>query len=282
MKHLVATLALFVAACGSKAGPSTSPSSSAAAAPSASASASGRSSFEVLRIADDVDAFPPDTTDLPKGGSLLTESVPAGRERRVIPKELVDQICDKEIEGQPPIHCEKVGDQMAVEVPVGVSRSFLRVVALEGESLDDTRARVLAFAKTRKLPEGTRIVLGRFSELDEATKKNVPVGFRTYVVRGDAILTEKDIDSAKAVDNDGAAAVVVSLTPDAATRFEKLTEDNVMRRLGLVIDGVVLSAPVVQAKISGGHLSISMSSAEKSSPAEKDEAERLAKALSGH
>jgi hypothetical protein len=279
-RPLVVLLALALAACGSKSSPAQGGSSTPSASASAATQKVGPATFEILRVADDVDAFPQDTSDLPKGGSLLNENIPAGLEKRVIPKELVDQICDQKVDGQT-IHCDKNGDETSVAVPISLARNFVRVVALEGESLDDTKARVLAYAKARSLPAGARVVLGKLTETDPDTKKSVLVGFRTYVVRGDAELTRKDLTDAKVVEEGGVASVVVTLTPDGAAKFEKLTKESVMRRLALVIDGLVVSAPIVQGPITGGKLSIAMSAGEKSTDAEKDEAARLAKSLSG-
>jgi protein-export membrane protein SecD/preprotein translocase SecF subunit len=41
------------------------------------------------------------------------------------------------------------------------------------------------------------------------------------------------------------------LTPNAAERFEKFTEANINKRLGIVLDNVVLSAPEIYTRISG-------------------------------
>ncbi len=235
-------------------------------------------------MADDVDLFPNESAELPKGGSLLNESVPVGAQRRAIPKEMAEQICGAH-EGQPTVHCEKVGEQMTVNMPVGVARNFLRVVPVGNESVDAAFVRAQRFAKdeakAKSLPDGTRVLFGKLFEIDPDTKKNVAVGFRTYVVTGDTVLTEKDLESAKAEEMSGTAAVTLTLKPDAAARFETFTGENVMRRLALVVDGTVMSAPVVQGKISGGRLSIALSAAEKSSDAERQEAARLAKALGG-
>ena len=66
-------------------------------------------------------------------------------------------------------------------------------------------------------------------------------------------------DAVVAFDQGGFGGVSVSLTfnKKGARRFEKLTGDNVNRRLAIVLDGKVQSAPVIQQKIGGGRAQIS-------------------------
>ncbi|MGA7875121.1 MAG: protein translocase subunit SecD [Desulfoferrobacter sp.] len=50
--------------------------------------------------------------------------------------------------------------------------------------------------------------------------------------------------------------VALEFNPQGARLFERITEANVKKRLAIVLDGVVYSAPVIQEKISGGRASI--------------------------
>ncbi len=51
--------------------------------------------------------------------------------------------------------------------------------------------------------------------------------------------------------------VTLELTDRGARLFAKITEENVGKRLAIVLDGVVRSAPVIREKIGGGHAQIS-------------------------
>lgn len=96
----------------------------------------------------------------------------------------------------------------------------------------------------------------------------VPPAFDQQVVDGEPmpagmgptpILTEADIASASAAEDQlGQPAVAVTLTPEGAVAFDAWAADNVGRRFAIVVDGVVLAAPVIrearfngQAQISG-------------------------------
>ena len=48
-----------------------------------------------------------------------------------------------------------------------------------------------------------------------------------------------------------ADGVTFDLTPRATTAFAKLTGDNVGRRLAIIVDGQLLTAPVIQSPIAG-------------------------------
>ena len=76
------------------------------------------------------------------------------------------------------------------------------------------------------------------------------------------------------------ASVQVTLSPESAARFEDATRGWVDRRIAILIDDKVNSAPVVKSAIGGGHISITMGSA--GDPAlHLVEAKRLARALGG-
>lgn len=74
------------------------------------------------------------------------------------------------------------------------------------------------------------------------------------------VLSERDLRSVRVTsDNDlGAPNIQLELTPEAAKKFGELTARMVRRKLAIVIDGEIMSAPVVQSRIDGGHVSISL------------------------
>lgn len=72
-----------------------------------------------------------------------------------------------------------------------------------------------------------------------------------------AILTGSDIDDAYAVtDATGIHQVGITLTEDAAARFARYTAEHIGDPLAIVLDGMVVSVPTIQAEISGGDVVI--------------------------
>src|SRR5574340_559881 len=51
--------------------------------------------------------------------------------------------------------------------------------------------------------------------------------------------------------------------PQGARDFDRITSENVKKRLAIVLDGVVYSAPVIQERISGGDAQITGSFSEE-------------------
>jgi preprotein translocase subunit SecD len=111
------------------------------------------------------------------------------------------------------------------------------------------------------------------ADLDKAQKGLVPPGEelsvlrhrnpdgsyleRPIVLRSEAVMTGENIADARATfDSTNQAYVGLSFTPSGARQFERVTGENVKKRLAIVLDGKVYSAPTIQEKISGGRASI--------------------------
>ncbi len=111
--------------------------------------------------------------------------------------------------------------------------------------------------------------------LEEALKGNVPPGSQIlyhvskdpktgqvtkvpYLLKKKALLTGSRIVDARVQINQQYNEPYVTLSFDAmgARLFERITEENVHKRLAIVLDGNVYSAPVIQEKISGGRAQI--------------------------
>ncbi|MHC1701402.1 MAG: protein translocase subunit SecD [Humidesulfovibrio sp.] len=78
------------------------------------------------------------------------------------------------------------------------------------------------------------------------------------VLKKEAVLTGEHITDARATIEQNNNQFSVSLTFNArgAKIFERVTEENIKKRLAIVLDGKCYSAPVIQDKISGGKAQI--------------------------
>ena len=108
------------------------------------------------------------------------------------------------------------------------------------------------------LPED-RIVLWQYSEErgpdgEIVRERTVPVPFRNEV-----ILTGADVSSAGVgFDSTQRAAVSMDFKPRGGRIFCEVTGEAVGKRFGIVLDGVVESAPVINEQICGGSAQIRM------------------------
>ncbi|MCD4812507.1 protein translocase subunit SecD [bacterium] len=90
-----------------------------------------------------------------------------------------------------------------------------------------------------KVPEGVQIISGRDGEL--------------FVMESKRLMTGSSLTDAK-VQMDGYGRPIVSFKMDNAggKKFAGITGSNVNRRLGIILDNRVYSAPVIKSRIGGG------------------------------
>lgn len=80
---------------------------------------------------------------------------------------------------------------------------------------------------------------------------------RTIALERDVLLTGADVTDARpAFDNTTQSYVALSFNSRGAAIFERVTGESVGRRLAIVLDGKVYSAPNIRERISGGRASI--------------------------
>jgi len=72
-----------------------------------------------------------------------------------------------------------------------------------------------------------------------------------YLVRREAVITGRDLKNARAgVDQSNQPDVQFTLNPQGAEKFKRETGRNIGRRLAIILDGSVASAPTIQSQIS--------------------------------
>ena len=96
------------------------------------------------------------------------------------------------------------------------------------------------------VPSGMEIIPGVSSAADAAGSTVY------YMVRQAAAVTGRDLRSARpSLDENGRPAVAFTLNSDGATKFGRVTGENVGRFLAIVLDGKVQSAPRIDSRIAG-------------------------------
>lgn len=110
---------------------------------------------------------------------------------------------------------------------------------------------------------------GRFSEGVDPKLRLGPVR-----ISGDAIASAQAarVNPSDALPNAAGWQVFFTLTPEGSANFAELTAGLIGKQLAIVLDGVVLSAPTVQAPITGGQVVVT-------GVRGRDEARQLAAAL---
>jgi preprotein translocase subunit SecD len=107
---------------------------------------------------------------------------------------------------------------------------------------------------TSKVPEGDEILLGKVvdNETNMITRKNVYLLKKETLMTGD-LLNEARVNIDQLYNEPN---VSISFDSAGAKLFEQITEANVKKRLAIILDNNVYSAPVIQEKIAGGNAQI--------------------------
>jgi len=97
----------------------------------------------------------------------------------------------------------------------------------------------------------------RFVELtaaDSLTEMTMKIwgGQRTYYAHGEILLTERDVAAAAVVKRDGKPAIELVLMDEGRQKLLDLTRENVGRTLGVIVDGRLQCASVIQTPVGTG------------------------------
>ena len=122
---------------------------------------------------------------------------------------------------------------------------------LPGRVSKDKEAEVLQqFAG--KVPEGDEILFERVVDKDTGFEFHVP-----YVVKKRVMLTGDVLSDARvAIGQFNDPYVSITFDSKGGQEFERITGENVKKRMAVVLDNNIYSAPVIQERISGGRAQI--------------------------
>ncbi|MEJ2684668.1 MAG: protein translocase subunit SecD [Candidatus Sulfobium sp.] len=104
-----------------------------------------------------------------------------------------------------------------------------------------------------KIPAGDQILFERKLNSETGIVRKVPI-----LLKKEAVLTGDSLSEAKvSLDSRfGEPYVSIAFNAEGAKRFEEITGANVKKRLAIILDNNVYSAPVIQEKIAGGSAQI--------------------------
>ena len=95
-----------------------------------------------------------------------------------------------------------------------------------------------------------------------------------FYLHEEVLMTNADIDTASVVMWSERPSIEVVFTEGGREKFARVTRDNVGKRLGMVIDGELVTAPVIRAEIREGKAVIN-------GDFSQDEAKRIAEGIVG-
>jgi preprotein translocase subunit SecD len=145
-------------------------------------------------------------------------------------------------------------DRIIIQVPGASATDRQRIINII------KRAAVLEFKIVEDAAPSQETLLAKFNVIspDELISKGLKLhpgdtgseNERFFITESDAQVTGQYLSDAKLTfDEFGRPAVSFSFRGEGASKFGKLTEENKNRRLAIVLDGVIKSAPVIEERI---------------------------------
>jgi preprotein translocase subunit SecD len=178
-----------------------------------------------FQIVDDDASFVAGLTDLPEGVTRQTEFVSAGQSK----------------------------PQVASGYLLSRDKNARKQLA---DYIDKLKAE-------NRIPEDHEFLIG---EAERASEEGAPAtagehAYRTYYLFGHAEVTGQAIEDAFIANDQqqgGKPYVAINFNSEGADLFKELTGRNIKRRMAIVLDDMVASAPVIQTEIGGGHCQITL------------------------
>lgn len=104
------------------------------------------------------------------------------------------------------------------------------------------------------VPEGSEVLPMRVKNRETGVETRVPILLKKQTVLTGEFLTNASVRIGGEFGNE--PYVALEFNREGARIFEKITAENVGKRLAIVLDNVVYSAPVIKERIAGGRASI--------------------------
>jgi preprotein translocase subunit SecD len=129
-----------------------------------------------------------------------------------------------------------------------------QIVYKKGDRFSDYLKKMNEFLKA-DIPEGHELAFEKKTNKATGEEANIP-----FVVEVTPKINGDDLADARVQINpqDNSPYVSMDFKAQGAKRFEEATGANIGRRMAVILDGNVYSAPVIQAKIGGGHAQITL------------------------
>jgi hypothetical protein len=188
----------------------------------------------------------------------------------------VDAFADRSVKALP-LGTSLFGERVRVAGDRREVHAYAEFMPLAGESPEQAARRIEPVLRKVPVPPGARLALGRFEEPDPEPGRRPQVGWRSYVLRGPPVVTDLDVEKARAYVDHDVAYLEIRLFAGGGERFRDATRKYVGRRMAITLAGRVESCPVIRSEISGGRLRIEMSAGNVNE--RLAEAQRLARLL---
>ena len=215
----------------------------------------------VEAVAEAMKAFPSLVPEGPRGGTELSYKLDGQRVKR-----LMDNALEQALET-----IRNRIDEFGVAEPT-IQRQGARNIVVELPGIKDAARAIQLIGKTARLefrlvdeqrspeealkgraPEGTEVLYERKANKQTGEVTRVPFLIRKQVLLAGDALTNAEVRIGSQFNE---PYVSIQFDREGAQRFERITSENVGKRLAIVLDNTVYSAPVIRERIAGGQAQI--------------------------
>jgi len=157
------------------------------------------------------------------------------------------------------------------DLPEGITRQSETVSAGENDPRvqshflvargEGSRVRLQRFITGIEVPDDHQLGIGSFEASDDPEAEQGEEAWRTYHLFDLAEVTGEDVEDAYVSfdpQDQSKPVVLLQFNSDGAESFDRLTSRNVKRRMAIVLDDRVESAPVINERIGGGRAQITL------------------------
>lgn len=192
-----------------------------------------------------------------QGGTFLTLQVDMSK----FPKNVKGDLRSDTVERTVEIIRKRI-DNSGLKEPSITRQGADRIIVQMPGVTDRKRMRDL-IGKTAQLE--FKLVNDDSEKMNEALAGDVPVGYeltkdeddKNILLEKAAVMTGDTLSNAMlSQDQYGRPSIKLEFTGEGATKFSNITGANVNRRLAIVLDDIVYSAPQIRERISGGNAEI--------------------------
>lgn len=161
-------------------------------------------------------------------------------------------------------------DKFGVREPI-IQKQGTREIVIQLPGLKDPERAIALIGKTAVLefklvdeggdlqkaleghvPEGDEVLYQRVVDRDTGSVRQTP-----FLIKKETLLTGDLLTDARvAIDEFNQPYVSITFNSAGARLFDRITAENVKKRLAIILDGNVYSAPVIQERIGGGRAQI--------------------------
>jgi len=154
---------------------------------------------------------------------------------------------------------DPLATQVEPQLPTGVAllteyvgldkryRHYARLVLQRDESFEQALTRLEPWLATLRLPSGARL----------GWQRQAPGQYRSYLLSGPAVFTARDVRTVEVTANHkNLFTTSIRLHPGVTEVVRQFTRAHRGESMAIIVNGLVLTAPRIQAEISNGMLQI--------------------------